>query len=177
MSTTRSARSTPTATAAAEAAQRLVGALQALAPTVPPSAIHRHVHDAATALQAALAEGVPLREILDQLIGLTAPAAPEAPPAPPWAHLLPLSLDTFASTGAALGIRFPALGVSTWWTGPEAQAHRVAAERRLSMREIWRRDRLQHEARRAGLDGATATIASLLEALGGEVRDWRPRVA
>jgi hypothetical protein len=77
-----SASPTPTATAAAEAAQRLVGALQALAPTVPPSAIHRHVHDAATALQAALAEGATLREVLDQLILATAPAAPEAPPAP-----------------------------------------------------------------------------------------------
>ena len=47
------------------------------------------------------------REILDALIVLTAPAAPEAPPAPPWAHLLGLSLDAFAATGAALGVRVP----------------------------------------------------------------------
>jgi hypothetical protein len=94
---------------------------------VPSSEIHPVVHRAAQALHAALAEGVTLREMLDALIGLTAPALPETPPTPPWAPLLDLSLDAFAESGAALGIRFPALGVSTWWTGPEAQARRVAA--------------------------------------------------
>jgi hypothetical protein len=121
--------------------------------------------------QAALAEGVPLREILAALVSLTAPAAPEAPPAPPWAHRLPLSLDAFAETGAALGIRFPALGVSTWWTGLEAQAHRVAAERRLSVREVWQRDRLQQEARQAGLDPETVTVIT------GEYDRRFPRVS
>ena len=141
-----------------------MGALQALAPTVPPSEVHRHVHGAATALQAALVEGVPLHEILDALVGLTAPAAPEAPPAPPWAPLLSLTLDDFAETGAALGVAYPALAASTWWTGPEAQARRIAAERRLTLREIWRLDRLQQEARQAGLDPETVTV---VEALGG----------
>jgi hypothetical protein len=148
-----------------------------LAPSVPSAEIHAVVHRAAQALQRGLTEGVTLAEILDVMILATAPAAPEDPPPPPWADLLALSLDAFAETGAALGIRFRALGISTWWTGPEAQARRVAAERRLSMREIWRRDRLQQEARAAGLDGATATIADLVEALGGEVRGWRPAAA
>ena len=110
------------------------------------------MHGAATALQAALVEGVTLREILDALVGLTAPAAPEAPPAPPWAHLLGLSLDAFAETGAALGVAYPALAASTWWTGSEAQARAVAAERRLTVREVWRLPRMQQEARQAGLD-------------------------
>jgi hypothetical protein len=158
---------TPSPTTATEAGK-------ALAPTVPPSEVHRHVHRAATTLQEALIEGATLPEILDAMILATAPAAPEAPPAPPWAHLLGLSLPAFAETGAALGIRFPALGVSTWWTGPEAQARRVAAERRLSVREVWQRDRLQQEARRAGLDAETVTVARLIGALGGEVRGWRP---
>ena len=44
------------------------------------------------------------------------------------------------------------LHVATWWTGPEAQARRIAAERRLTMREVWRLPRMQQEARQAGLD-------------------------
>jgi hypothetical protein len=118
-----------------------------------------------------------LREVRDALVGMTAPAAPEAPPAPPWALLLPLSLDAFASTGAALGVLFPALGVSTWSTGPEVQARRVAAERRLTMREVWRLPRMQQEARQAGLDVEASTVAHLVEALGGQVRAWRPPAA
>ena len=124
-----------------------------------------------------MAEGVTLREILAALISLTALAAPEAPPAPPWAHLLPLSLDAFAETGAALGIRFPALGVSTWWTGSDAMARAIAAERRLTLREVWRLARMQLEARQAGLDVEASTVAGLVEALGGEVRGWRPSAA
>jgi hypothetical protein len=177
MSTTMSASSTPTATSAPEAAQRCVGALQALGPTVPPSEIHRHVHGAATALQATLAAGVPPSEILAALVSLTAPAAPAAPPDPPWALLLPLSLSAFAETGAALGVAFPKLAVSTWWTGPEAQARRVAAERRLTLREVWRLPRMRQEAQQAGLDAETATVQHLVEALGGRVRDWRPPAA
>ena len=42
------------------------------------------------------------------------------------------------------------------------------------MNEVWRLDRLQQEARQAGLDAETATVAHLVEALGGEVRAWRP---
>jgi hypothetical protein len=160
--------------ATSAAAQALLQGFHALAPTVPSTEIHRAVHRAAECLQAALVEGAALREVLDALGSLTAPPAPEAPPAPPWAPLLPLSLSAFAETGAALGIRFPALGVSTWWTGPEAQARRVAAERRISVREVWQRDRLQQEARQARLDAETVTVARLVEALGGEVRGWRP---
>jgi hypothetical protein len=141
---------------------------------VPLSEVSRHVHRTATALQQALVDGATLREILDALIGLTALAVPEAPPAPPWAPLLPVSLDAFASTGATLGVLFPALAVSVWWTGNEGAARRIAAERRLTRREVWRLARLQQEARQAGLDGETATVAGLVEALGGEVRAWRP---
>jgi hypothetical protein len=162
---------------APEAAQRLLSALQACAPTVPPSEVHRHVHDAATALQRALDAGASMPELLDPLIGLTAPAAPEVPPAPPWAHLLALSLDAFAESGAGLGVAYPALAASTWWTGPEAQARRIAAERRLTLREIWRLNRIQQEAREAGLDPEACTVAHLVAALGGRVRDWRPRAA
>jgi hypothetical protein len=144
---------------------------------VSSSEIHQAVHRAVQALQAVRAEGVSLAEILDAMILATAPATPEDPPAPPWAHLLGLSLDAFAETGAALGVRFAALGVSTWWTGPEAQARRVAAERRITVNEVWRRDRLRQEARGAGLDPETVTVARLVEALGGEVRAWRPSAA
>jgi hypothetical protein len=155
---------------AAKAAQALVDGLQTLVPTQPSTEIHPAVHRAAQA-PGGPGRGVPLREILAALVSLTAPAAPEAPPAPPWAHRLPLSLDAFAETGAALGIRFPALGVSTWWTGLEAQAHRVAAERRLSVREVWQRDRLQQEARQAGLDPETVTVIT------GEYDRRFPRVS
>jgi hypothetical protein len=41
------------------------------------------------------------------------------------------------------------------------------------VREVWQRDRLQQEARQAGLD-ESSTEAHLVEALGGEVRGWRP---
>ena len=120
---------------------------------------------------------MPRREVLYALTSLTAPAAPEAPPAPPWAPLLPLSLDAFASTGAALGVLFPALGVSVWWSGSDAMARAVAAERRLTVREVWRLPRVQQEARQAGLDAETVTVARLVEALGGQVRAWRPPAA
>ena len=53
-------------------------------------------------------------------------------------------------------------------------ARAVAAERRLSMREVWRLPRMRQEARQAGLDAETVTVARLVEALGGHVRDWRP---
>jgi hypothetical protein len=102
MSMTTFASPTLTATPVREAAQALVGALQAFAPTVPRSEVHRHVHRAATALQTAVLAGGTLPEILDALVGLTAPAAPEAPPAPPWAPLLDLALDAFAETGGRL---------------------------------------------------------------------------
>jgi hypothetical protein len=42
------------------------------------------------------------------------------------------------------------------------------------VREVWQRDRLQQEARQARLDAETVTVARLVEALGGQVRDWRP---
>jgi hypothetical protein len=137
------------------------------------------VHGAATALQAALAEGATLREVLDQLIGLTAPAAPEAPPAPPWAHLLGLSLDAFASTGAALAVTFREHGfeAQVWFCGSTATGQAVARERRIEARRVWDRARLQREARQAGLDAETVTVDQLIEALGGAVRGWRPRVA
>ena len=57
MSTTMSASSTLTAPPARGAAQALVDGLQALVPTIRPSEVHRHVHRAATVLQAALVEG------------------------------------------------------------------------------------------------------------------------
>jgi hypothetical protein len=50
----------------------------------------------------------------------------------------------------------------------------VAAERRLTLGEVWRLDRLRREARQAGLDGETATVARLVAVLGGEVKAWRP---
>jgi hypothetical protein len=53
-------------------------------------------------------------------------------------------------------------------------ARRVAAERRLTRREIWGLPRMQQEARQGGLDAETVTVARLVEALGGQVRDWRP---
>jgi hypothetical protein len=174
MSTTMSASPTPTATPARDAAQRLVGALQALGPTVPPSDVHRHVHSTATALREALAAGVRLPEILDALILATAPAVPEPPPAPPWDALLGLSLAAFAESGVGLGIKFPAHGVSIWMAGPETQARAIASERRLTMREIWRLPRMRQEAQAVGLDAETATVQQLVEALGGRVRAWRP---
>jgi hypothetical protein len=170
-----SARSTPTATPAREAAQALVDGLQALAQTLlRPSEIHPVVHRAAQALQAALAEGVPLREVLDALVGLTAPATPEDPPAPPWAPLLGLSLSAFAETGAALAITFRALGheAQVWWCGSATTGQAVARERRIESRRVWDLARLGQEARQAGLD-ESATVASLVAALGGEVRGWR----
>jgi hypothetical protein len=42
---------------------------------------------------------------------------------------------------------------------------------------VWDRARLQREARQAGLDAETVTVDQLIEALGGAVRGWRPRVA
>ena len=57
---------------------------------------------------------------------------------------------------------------------PRSWPARVARERRLSLREVWRRDRLRGEAQRAGLDPETVTVAHLVEALGGTIRDWRP---
>jgi hypothetical protein len=175
---TMSASPTPTATLARERARALLDGLEALAPTVRPSEVHRHVHRAATALQAALAEGATLPEILDAMILATAPAAPEAPPAPPWAPLLTLSLPAFAETGAALAITFPALGheAQVWWTGSAATGRAVARERRIEPRRVWDLARLGQEARQAGLD-ESATVAHLVEALGGEVRGWRPSAA
>jgi hypothetical protein len=134
----------------------------------------RPITEAAQALQAALGAGSTLPQILDTLIRLTAPtAAPQASPRPPWAHLLPLTLAAFAESGAALGPRFPALGVSVWATGPDAMARAIAAEWRITTREVWRLDRLQREARQAGLD-ASVTVARLVEVLGGQVVNWRP---
>jgi hypothetical protein len=170
MLTTMSATLTPTAREAARACQ---GALQACAPTVPHPEIHRSVHGAATALREALAAGVALPEILAALILATAPTAPEAPPPPPWAPCLGLSLSAFADSGAALGVRFPAHGMAIWMSGSETQARAIAAERRIAAADVWRLDRMQQEARRAGLD-ETATIADLVTVLGGVVRDWRP---
>jgi ribosomal protein L22 len=45
------------------------------------------------------------------------------------------------------------------------------------VREVWRLDRLQQEARQAGLDAETVTVTEVIAALGGEVRGWRPRAA
>jgi hypothetical protein len=134
------------------------------------------VHGAATALQQALIEGPALREVLAALVSLTAPAAPEGPPAPPWAPLLALSLDAFATTGAALAVTFRALGheAQVWWCGSATTGQAVARERRIEARRVWDRARLQQEARQAGLDAETVTVARLVEALGGEVRGWRP---
>ena len=88
--------------------------------------------------------------------------------------LLDLSLDAFAETGAALGVVFAAEGVSVWWSGSDVMARRIAAERRITMGEVWRLNRIQQEARRAKLDPETVTVASLVAALGGQVRAWRP---
>jgi hypothetical protein len=135
------------------------------------------VHGAATALQRGLTEGVSLREILDALVALTAPAPPDPPPAAPWAHLLDLSLDAFAETGAALAITFRALGheAQVWWCGSAATGQAVARERRIEARRVWDRARLRQEFRQARLDAETATVAALVAALGGTVRGWRPR--
>jgi hypothetical protein len=174
-----SARSTPTATLAREAAQALLEAAQGLAPSVSSSEIHPVVHRAAQALQAALAEGATLPEILDALIRATAPAAPEAPPAPPWAGLLRLSLDAFAVTGTALAVSFPTFGfeAQVWWSGSAATGRAVARERRLEPSRVWDLTRMQQEARQAGLDAETATVEQVIDALGGQVRAWRPRAA
>jgi hypothetical protein len=137
-------------------------------PTAPPA------REAAQALLDGL-RALTLREVLDELTRATGPTAVEAsPPAPPWAGLLGLSLDAFASTGAALGIRFPALGLSVWATGPETMARAIAAERRITVREVWTLARLREEARRAGLDVGSSTVEQLVEALGGTFVNWRP---
>jgi hypothetical protein len=72
--------------------------------------------------------------------------------------VLGLTLHEFAETGVALAVTFPALGISVWWTGPEAVARAVAAERRLALREVWCLDRLQWEARGTELDIETSYL-------------------
>jgi hypothetical protein len=52
-------------------------------------------------------------------------------------------------------------------------ARAIARERRIEPRRVWNLARLEREARQAGLD-ESGTVAHLVEALGAEVRGWRP---
>lgn len=177
MPTTTPATPIPTTTPAREAARALRDGLQALAPAVPSAEVRQALHTAAQALRRALKAGLTLGALLDAILAATAPSEDrpvEGPPVAPWAHLLPLSLDAFAGSGAALGVRYPALAVSTWWTGHEAQARRIASERKITTGEVWQRDRLRAETLRAGLDPESTTVERLLDVLGGKVVNWRP---
>lgn len=75
-----------------------------------------------------------------------------------------------------LAVTFPKLGhdVQVWLTGSETTGRVVTRERRIEVRRTWDLSRMQREALVARLDDEAVTVSRLVEAVGGEVRGWRP---
>jgi hypothetical protein len=165
--TTMSARS-----AAAEAAQALLGAAQGLAPSVPASEIHRAVHTAAQTLRGAFGAGASMDAVLAHLITATAPPAP-LPPFEPWAPILSMSFDEFAESGVGLHVRLPALGEAVWLVSDERTQARVVKEwgvwDRFAKLPSW----MRVEADQLKLPDDPLTVGRFVETIEGRVIGWR----
>jgi hypothetical protein len=111
MRTVKTPTLTPTAptTAAAEAAQIVLGLVERVAPTADRPGFRADLHAAAQALQRAFGAGASMDAVLAHLIMATAPPV-EAPPVEPWKLVLGLSFDEFSRAGVGLHVRLPARG-------------------------------------------------------------------
>jgi hypothetical protein len=174
MRTVKTPTLTPTAptTAAAEAAQIVLGLVERVAPTADRPGFRADLHAAAQALQRAFGAGASMDAVLAHLIMATAPPV-EAPPFEPWKLVLGLSFDEFAESGVGLHVRLPALGEGIWLASDAVTQAAVVRETRLWDRYVKRLPWMIEEADRLRLPTAERTVGRFIAALDGVVIGWR----
>jgi hypothetical protein len=164
---------TTTSTGTAEAIHpALVDLLRTLAPTADLATIRSTLHTLASTAKAALTRGASAIDLLDAVITDTAPPPPGPPQ--PWERYLDLSLDAFRASGVCLIVRVPALDITHYLVGNEADRVPLAERERLFHYQVKTPEIV---AEVSGLTLAdSSTLGSLIEALGGRLTGAIPTV-
>lgn len=127
------------------------------------------LHLAATAIRDALLAGA---TPLDLMEAVTQTTAPPAEPPRPHERFLPMSLEAFETTGAALRLFFPAEQISLWLVADEAAVEAVRGFV-STPKQIHRTDWARRELIEAGVPEAEWTIGRLVEVLRARVEEVR----
>jgi hypothetical protein len=162
----------PPSTAAADAAQVVLGLVEHLVPIHERPTLHPRLHVAAQTLLGALHGGASIHEVVTALVTATAPPV-EAPPFEPWLSLLSMTFGEFAESGVGLHVALPKLGEGIWLTSDEAIQKTVVRETGLWTRFIKDIGWMRVEADRLKLPDDQLTVGPFIAALGGKVIGWR----